>query len=474
MYMRAQLRTLLLYSSLAVGCQLAALLWWAPRDPIDTAILSETALAAAVVSLILGLAVGYIAWDAREWSSTLFALGCLSIAAGAVMGFVCSGDGLGLEPSAGAGFAPVLGMLVGSGWFFLAVQTWWSATRLRDVRQTVATRTLLVSGTIGAALGCYLCAAFPDLVPAEQLTRAFAGIAAAAYIIAGARFLAVWHFLRLPSQYVMTVGSFLLAGAVIVLAGGGIPGLPPYQLAALVIVVTALPGAGVIIEQRARPGLRSMVFGLFVPAAVASMQRGQPKVITGLLERAAAYDNSLRDHIERVADLSLRIALHLKLSPDQVREVVLASQLHDIGKLLVPRDLLLKSGKLAPEERIVLERHSTCGAQIVARIPEIAVAARGVQEHHERWDGSGFPDQKREDEIAVSACIVAVADVYDALRSERAYKREWGVVEAVSEIERGSGKQFEPRVVQALVRLAANGATGQAPLASEQPWRRAA
>jgi HD-GYP domain-containing protein (c-di-GMP phosphodiesterase class II) len=137
---------------------------------------------------------------------------------------------------------------------------------------------------------------------------------------------------------------------------------------------------------------------------------------------------------------------------------MVASQLHDIGKLLVPRDLLLKPGKLTDEQRAIIQRHSVSGAQIVARIPEVALAVRGVREHHEHWDGTGYPGHKLADEIALSARIIAVADVYDALRSQRSYKREWSVAEAVAEIERGAGTHFEPRVVQALVRLVASGA----------------
>ena len=441
---------------------------------MDTILLPEMMLVLAIISLVFGLIIGYIAWDAREWAPTLLALGCLSMATGALMRFVSAAEGLGLQPSAGAGFAPLLGMLLGGGWFFAAVQTLWPATGQRDVRQTVATRTLLVTGVIGAALGCYLFAAFPEIVPSEDLSRVLAGLAALGYIFAGLRFLAVWKFLRLPSQYATMAGSFAFAGVVVVLASGGIPGVAPYQPEALVIASAALPGSGFIIEHRRRPGLRTMVFGLFFPGAVASMRRGYPKVMTGLLERTAAYDSSLRGHVDRVADLSVRVALHLKLSPEDVREVMVASQLHDIGKLLVPRDLLLTPGKLTEEQRAIIERHSAAGAQIVARIPEVALAVRGVREHHERWDGGGYPDHKRQDEIALSARIVAVADVYDALRSERAYKRAWSVAEAVSEIERGSGSHFEPRVVQALACLVTNGAGSEVAPVSDDRQRRSA
>ena len=441
-----------------IGCQAAAQLWPSPPGPADATFLPETMLLLAAMSFVFGLTIGYIAWDAGEWAPTLLALGCLSMASGAVMRFVFSPDGLGLEPSAGAGFAPLLGMLLGGGWFFAAVQTWWPATGLRNRRRVVATRALLVTGASAAVLSCYLFAEFPALLPSAGLTTVLAGLAAPGYIMAGVRFLAVWRFLRLPSQFMTAIGSFVFGGVVVMLAAGGIPGVAPYQLEIAVIASAALPVTGFIIEHVRRPGLRAMVFGLFFPGAVASMRRGYPRAMTLLLERIAAYDSSLRGHVDRVADLSARLALDLRLSPQDVREVMVASQLHDIGKLLVPRDLLLKPGKLTDEQRAIIQRHSVSGAQIVARIPEVALAVRGVREHHEHWDGTGYPGHKLADEIALSARIIAVADVYDALRSQRSYKREWSVAEAVAEIERGAGTHFEPRVVQALVRLIASGA----------------
>ena len=454
----AHLRALGICSIVALGCQLAALSLPSPSGPADRTLVAEMTLVTAIVSVTFGLIIGYIAWDAREWAPTLLALGCLSMASGAVVRFITADPGLGLEPSVGAGFAPVLGMLLGGVWFALAVQTWWPASGVRDAKQTVAARTVLVAGVLGVAGACYACAAFPALVPGEQASRVAAGLAAAGYIFAAVRFFAVWRFLRLPSQFATMLGALSFAPLVMVLAAGGVPHIAPYQLESLIIFAAALPAGGFLLEQARRPGLRTMVFGLFVPGAVLSMRRGYPKVMTGLVERIASYDQNLRGHVDRVADLSTRIATQLKVDGGCAREVMLAGQLHDIGKLFVPRGLLQKQGRLSELEMTSVRTHAASGAQLVARIPEIAVVARGVGEHHERWDGAGYPRGLKGVEITEAARIVAVADVYDALRSARSYKSVWGVAEAVSEIERGSGTQFEPRVVQALVRLVADGA----------------
>ncbi|MBI5288874.1 MAG: HD domain-containing protein [Chloroflexi bacterium] len=456
--MRAHFRVWAVYSAVAGACQVAALLAPAPTAPGDTTLIGEMMLVSAIAGVALAVVAGYIAWDAREWSPAMLALGCGSVGAGLVVRFVCADEGLGLESSRGAAFAPLLGLLAGSVWFFLAVQTWWPATGVRDLRQTLAVRTLLVTAASGMGLAGYLLAAFPHALPGDQLTRVFAGIAAASYVYAGARLAGVWRLVRLPSLSGLTLSCGVFTVLVIVLAAGGIPGVAPYQIDAVLLVGACLPVASLAVEQRVRPGLRSVAFGPLLCAAVATPLPQRARTITALVDRISGHGGPMRGHAARVTELSALIAAQLRLEPEQIAETAAAARLHDLGKLVVPRTLLHRGGRLSAREEAAVRTHALAGAQIAARVPALAPAARAIADHHERWDGSGFPSGKRETEIALAARIVAVADAYDILRSARAYKPEWGAAEAVSEIERGSGSLFEPRVVQALVRLVASGA----------------
>jgi putative two-component system response regulator len=172
-----------------------------------------------------------------------------------------------------------------------------------------------------------------------------------------------------------------------------------------------------------------------------------------LLDAVQDYDDSLRGHVSRVAALSVRMGMRMRLNASHLREIALAAQLHDVGKIAIPRAILCKPGTLTPEQFEVMKRHTTIGEHIVSRVPDLAVAVRGVGEHHERWDGAGYPYGREGDAISLTARIVAVADVYDALVSRRAYKQGWSRDDAIAEITRGAGSHFDPRVVDELLRV---------------------
>ncbi|UQN08404.1 HD domain-containing phosphohydrolase [Deinococcus sp. QL22] len=159
-------------------------------------------------------------------------------------------------------------------------------------------------------------------------------------------------------------------------------------------------------------------------------------------------------HTERVVSLALRIAQRLGMEETALAELRVGAYLHDIGKLAVPDAILLKPGKLDAHEWGVMQRHSTIGDELVARIPTVTAQARSVvRHHHERWDGTGYPDRLAGTDIPVGARIFSVADVYDALTSERPYKAAWTSQEALSELISQAGHQFDPEIVRAAVEV---------------------
>jgi putative two-component system response regulator len=164
------------------------------------------------------------------------------------------------------------------------------------------------------------------------------------------------------------------------------------------------------------------------------------------------YDGETHDHTQRVGVLSALIARQLGLSDTFVATIHGAAPLHDIGKIGIAREILLKPEPLSANERDQMMRHVEIGARMLAaaRSPVLRLAAEIARTHHERWDGNGYLAGLAGEKIPVSGRITAVADVFDALTHERPYKRAWDRGRALAEISAHAGRQFDPRVVAAL------------------------
>jgi HD-GYP domain-containing protein (c-di-GMP phosphodiesterase class II) len=175
----------------------------------------------------------------------------------------------------------------------------------------------------------------------------------------------------------------------------------------------------------------------------------------GLLAIADTVDARDRTpgHSERVAELARRLALHLRLPPPEVELIALAARVHDIGNLGLRSTIFTKPGPLSPVEWREVRTHTEAGAQLLRDLPELAAAAPLVLSHHERWDGRGYPQGLQGEAIPLGARIIAVADAFDAMTSERPYRRALPPAVVRAELEEGRGTQFDPRVVDALLEL---------------------
>ena len=174
------------------------------------------------------------------------------------------------------------------------------------------------------------------------------------------------------------------------------------------------------------------------------------------LALAAEYrDDDTHQHTERVGRTAALIARELGLPDDAVALIRRAAPLHDIGKVGISDTVLLKPGKLTPEEFRAMQEHVGIGARILAegKFPVLRLARGIALTHHERWDGTGYPDGRAGEPILLAGRIVAVADVFDALAQKRPYKRAWSLADAVTEIERLAGEHFDPDVVEAFADL---------------------
>ena len=168
---------------------------------------------------------------------------------------------------------------------------------------------------------------------------------------------------------------------------------------------------------------------------------------------AGAREGLPERHVRQVAELSRSIAESLGLTEDAVLRCRLGGWLHDIGKVAIPDNVLTKPGPLDEDEQAVMRTHAEVGEQIVARIAGLAQAAPIVRHHHERWDGSGYPEGLAGEEIPLEARVVAVADAYSALTSDRVYRRACSVAEALDELRASAGSHYDPRCVEALAEI---------------------
>jgi HD-GYP domain-containing protein (c-di-GMP phosphodiesterase class II) len=194
-------------------------------------------------------------------------------------------------------------------------------------------------------------------------------------------------------------------------------------------------------------------FGAAVHRArlVADLEGAFTTALAALTSTVEAKDDYTACHGEDVAELAERIALRMSLSSAEARDVRYAAMLHDIGKVAVPSEILLKPGPLTDEEWVTMRSHAAIGGELVGRIDAFAHLAPAVRASHERWDGGGYPDGLAGEEIPLAARIIAVCDTYDAIVTDRPYRAARTPHEACEELCRVAGAQLDTEVVQAVV-----------------------
>jgi putative nucleotidyltransferase with HDIG domain len=190
------------------------------------------------------------------------------------------------------------------------------------------------------------------------------------------------------------------------------------------------------------------------------LQRGIYQSLLGLANALEAKDVYTRGHSERVGASSRRLALALGLQGKEVDTVARAGLLHDIGKIGVPETVLRKAGALTPEEWALMRSHPVIGAQIVAPFDFFAAGGTIIRHHHERVDGSGYPDGLSGEAIPLGARIVAVADVYDALTSDRPYRQAMPRGEALTYLRAQAGVSLDAEIVGMFIGLNVDNGAG--------------
>ena len=203
------------------------------------------------------------------------------------------------------------------------------------------------------------------------------------------------------------------------------------------IFLFAIPVAGIFASMRETARLRIQTREAIVEMA-------------NLIDQRDRYTHG---HSQRVADLAARIAAHLRMEPSQVELIREAGLLHDLGKIRTPDDVLRKPARLDNDEQMEMRLHADAGAELLRKLPEFWEGASLVRAHHERFDGSGYPRGLAGAEIPLEAAVIAVADAWDAMTSDRPYRKALDHAEARAELIRYRGSQWTPAVVDALLAI---------------------
>jgi HD-GYP domain-containing protein (c-di-GMP phosphodiesterase class II) len=199
--------------------------------------------------------------------------------------------------------------------------------------------------------------------------------------------------------------------------------------------------------------LTDILGAAFVDDPFDQIVSGYPEALRSLVHAVEIKDAYTHGHSQRTARLSVELGLSMGLSSDRLRVIARGAYLHDVGKIGIPDAILNKPGKLTNDEWSVIHTHPQLGYELASTSPSLKEALPVILHHHERVDGCGYPHGLVGDDIPLEARVVAVADVWDALTSDRAYRRGWAPDMALAHILAGSGTHFDPIVVKAFTRL---------------------
>ena len=181
------------------------------------------------------------------------------------------------------------------------------------------------------------------------------------------------------------------------------------------------------------------------------------EMITSIIKMLEMYDLYTKGHSENVAKISTAIAKEMELSKEKVNDTYWAGLVHDIGKLLIPLDIINKQGQLTDEEYNIIKNHAKLGCKTLKSSDSLKHIANYVRHHHERWDGKGYPDQLVREEIPLVSQILGLADAWDAMTSRRAYRDSLGKEKAIQEIKDNKGSQFSPVVTEVFLNMIEKG-----------------
>jgi putative nucleotidyltransferase with HDIG domain len=185
----------------------------------------------------------------------------------------------------------------------------------------------------------------------------------------------------------------------------------------------------------------------------AELRMAYDKTIEGWSRALDLRDKETEDHTQRVTEMTIQLARRLGIPDAELVHIRRGAILHDIGKVSISDSILLKAGRLTEEEWIIMRRHPLIAVELLSPISYLAPALHIPRSHHEKWDGTGYPDGLAGEQIPLAARIFTLADVYDALMSDRPYRKAWSKAETLEYIRAQAGIHFDPQTVPAFLEM---------------------
>lgn len=288
----------------------------------------------------------------------------------------------------------------------------------------------------------------------------FSAVHGASYLWGhGARALLALPALLLMVVLYNTVNELVVVGA-ITLTGQDNPWWVFWRMSRAALVPEfSLSVVGIVfaILWHSTPAMAALIivpilFSLRAFESVARLRQETIEAVLRMAEHLDYRDTNTYEHSQRLANLTRRLASQLELTPEHVEEIVLASRVHDLGKIGISNEILLKQGPLTPEEYRIMSQHPVIGVEILSSYSMFQSSISIVRHHHERWDGKGYPDGIAGERIPLGARVISIADSFDAMTADRPYRKGLSVDDAVERLKAGMGTQYDPKLCAIFIR----------------------
>lgn len=413
-------------------------------------VVSSVALLATVIALLAGIAGSRL----RNIEVSFLSLAFISLAEMfTIHGF--STPGLVMKPSQLTGIAAQLSVLLAALWLALSslstdhpIVLWLS--RWKNYLVPVWTVALGCFGLIGILL--------PDIVSIvpwnRQPIKAIVTVAAIGLnLVTMYRYYQSYRYSRFPLQLSIVYSSAWLIAAQIIMVSGTAWMLSWWLYHYLLLGSMVIMIVGLVFQYASKKSISGAMKALFTKDPIERITNSISPSVKALILATETKDMYTAGHNFRVTMYALRLAEEMQATPEQLRALAQGAIVHDVGKINVPDAILNKPGKLTEEERSIIEQHPVKGYELCRNLGFMKEELQIIRSHHERWDGSGYPDRLKGEQIPLLARIIAVADVYDALSSNRSYRQARTHSETIAFLQDQKGTHFDPICVEAWIKL---------------------
>ena len=408
----------------------------------------------AACALLLALAAAVAAARDGRGGTVLLAIGCVCVGTLMLAHGLTTPGMLGQPVNMWVGRLGALA-LIGFA-FCLGAATWEDGPLSRLVAR--APILSLATAVTGLVVGSAVIVIDPTVLsgtaplPGEDLVRTvILGVSCVALFVIGAIHWRRWRLGRDRIELSLVLASWLSMSAILSFGFGMLWRLSWWDYHVYLLAGFSATAWAVVTGYRRSWSLREAVSGISVRDPLEQIARGHPEALDTLIGAVEAKDRYTHGHSLRVAELSSRIGITLDLQPEALRALHQGAFLHDVGKISVPDHILNKPGDLSDEEWEAIKTHPVVGWDLAQRARSLRDSLAAIRHHHERWDGTGYPDRLEGGDIPLAGRIVGVADVWDALTSDRAYRPAWDPDRAIAHIAAGAGSLFDPECVEAFL-----------------------